>query len=722
MAEAYGNVVQHWQCYINAYVISTTDTTATIRVEVYGHTIGWGYNVGGYGSAVIGGAGSGERQFNLYAPTGGTQNSWAQTYDRTVNRSSSAYNVAVSGTVRITGGYHNGTSTASTSVSVPAISYRQPYPPNNCSVSRVSDTQQKLSWQANYTDMNGLYPWSNVLVDRAVDGGSWQQIATLDWSALNYSDNSTGAGHSYQYGLRSKGPGGTSTRAIAGTVVTTPLAPTSVTLAKVTDTQVSVNVSGASSYTESYEMQSRLNGGDWGESRTVTSFPVTDTPGAGKAMYRVRAVAAGLYSAWTESDEIATITPPLAPAVSLSASVSPTGSPVTVSWVPNHIDGTDQVAAQVELVPPDGSTMTVDVDGATSNYVLDDPAKGRWRIRVRTKGLDPSWGEWSTYAALNVADPPQAWFTSPAEDGAIVDAVPLSVAWEAVDATGISSQTVRVSGPGVAFSQVVSVDVRSIEIDKRQALFQNDAAYALSVTVSSGSGLSVTAERRFSIHWKEPPAPEMSFSTGDGLSAAINVFPGERAPETVGIDVYRVFNGETKLVQSGMAAGEQAIDPLPPLNVPVRYIAVANAESGSQSRVETEYTVNSDGFEAFNFGNSAGTSLVLGFDASVSESVKHTGEEFRFALGADTPALPTFYPDGDRDVTGSASYVLTDPELYQRARSLFRANPVCWYRDAFGNRATVTASFRGGYSADRYGRFDVSLDMTEVVWEEPNNG
>ena len=64
--------------------------------------------------------------------------------------------------------------------------------------------------------------------------------------------------------------------------------------------------------------------------------------------------------------------------------------------------------------------------------------KGTYRLRVRTKGADPSWGAWSEYAVFRVADPPQAFFTTPTEDGEAVVELPLRAAWTAVDETGIT--------------------------------------------------------------------------------------------------------------------------------------------------------------------------------------------------------------------------------------------------------------------------------------------
>ena len=113
--------------------------------------------------------------------------------------------------------------------------------------------------------------------------------------------------------------------------------------------------------------------------------------------------------------------------------------------------------------------------------------------------------------------------------------------------------------------------------------------------------------------------------------------------------------------------------------------------------------------------------LVLGLDATSSMSPSHSGTTFHFALGPDAPHLPTFYPDGDMDVSGSKSYVLYGREGYQNVLSVCRDpdNSVFWYRDAWGGRYRVVSEFSISYDAKQYMRFDVSARITEVVWEDP---
>ena len=55
---------------------------------------------------------------------------------------------------------------------IPQRGYSQPHPPKNPKLARVSDTSHKITWDVDYTGMDGAYPWAGVYVDRRADDGS----------------------------------------------------------------------------------------------------------------------------------------------------------------------------------------------------------------------------------------------------------------------------------------------------------------------------------------------------------------------------------------------------------------------------------------------------------------------------------------------------------------------------------------------------------------------
>ena len=239
--------------------------------------------------------------------------------------------------MQIYGGYKNGTSKAVVgNITIPARTYSIPRVPKSVTFARSSDTSQKITWTSDYDDSYGAQPWTGVYVDRRVDDGSWVTIATLGWETTNYSDGSTAAGHKYEYGVRSYNPAGASSR-VTGVLFTTPVAPTSVTLTKTSETGLSLSASGGSSYYDSWEYQTQLNEGDWSGVVSAASLPASFDLGGGVVRARVRKLKASggtgsatLRSAWATSDAVTTTVAPSAPTVfvELSATWRPGSSKV----------------------------------------------------------------------------------------------------------------------------------------------------------------------------------------------------------------------------------------------------------------------------------------------------------------------------------------------------------------------------------------------------------
>lgn len=423
--------------------------------------------------------------------------------------------------------------TASGSATVPARQYLKPNPPSNFKASRVSDAQMSLTWQGNYTGMDGDRPWTGIYVDRRTDDGDWQNIANLSWSALNYTDNSTGANHKYEYRLCAYGPGGNSDHVSAPALYTTPAAPASVAVSRVSGTsvRVSADVSDAP-YAESFEVQSNLNSGGWEAVGTVEMFPITDDAGGGTAVYRVRSVIGSLRSAWTESDPVTTIVPPLAPSVTVAggASVVPTGTDLVVTWVPNHPDGSAQTAAKVALMQGASVVGTYTVEGPATSYDLGAVSTaGSYRVRVQTKGADPDWGAWSGWVSVTVAVPPSVHFSVPPVDGAAVGALPLTVEWEVTDSTGVASQSIALldASGRTLYSAEPGPKVRELVLGDSTYRLSNATEYALRITVRGGSSLTATAERSFRTSFAEPARPTAQAATDPSdMSVAVSVQAG----------------------------------------------------------------------------------------------------------------------------------------------------------------------------------------------------
>lgn len=441
---------------------------------------------------------------------------------------------------------------------------------------------------------------------------------------------------------------------------------------------------------------------------------------------------AGVRGSWTDSAWNKTIqgissaiVAPSAPTIlSAPQPVVLTGSAQSVSWSPNHPDLTGQNGAQVKV-----DKTSYDVTGSQTSYAIPSSvmsSTGVHTVSVRTKnGVSGEWGAWSTPVTFQVRNRPSLTLVDP-EEGLILTDLPLEVMWEASDETGISQQVVEVlnSLGTVVWSMTPGNGVSAISISRDQYYLQTGKSYTVRVTVTNGVSLSSSAMASFTVSYAPVSRPVINVTYGEGLSATVAAtFTSEDGKAGIDeVDVYRVLSDGSQMLLGTILATDGAIsDPLPPLNVDFSYRCVAFATSGASDSQDVSARVSSGGMEAWNFGPSAAVALVLGFDNSSSRQTQFSGETFHFALGPDTPALPTFYPDGDLDATGSHSYVVVGPDEYRRVREVTEdpSAAVCWYRDALGGRHTVHASWQLGYEAGSYNLFTVSASATEVVWQEP---
>lgn len=419
------------------------------------------------------------------------------------------------------------------------------------------------------------------------------------------------------------------------------------------------------------------------------------------------------------------ISAPLAPTITSSpASVVQTGSQGFVSWVPNHPDFSAQYAAQVRI-----DSSTYNVPGAVTSFTILKSIMstiGTHTLSVRTQNaIDQSWGPWSSTITFQVRELPSLSVSSPTRNYVLTD-LPLIVSWDASDDTGISQQRVELMNSlgSTVWQAMAGAEVSQLSVGRDQYYLESGQSYSIRVTVTNGVGLSSSATVPFSVSYVGPSEPEVEVSQGAGCSASVTVtFVGAfEDPDTESVDVYRVLaDGTQTLIGTVSSSGRSVTDQLPPLNVDFSYRAVAFSESGASTSVNVPARVDSGGMEAWNFGPSASTALLLGLNASGSRSTQFSGETFHFALGPGTPALPTFYPDGDLDATGSHSYVVHGVVDYLRVRGVIEdpSSAVCWFRDAFGGRHTVHASWQTGYDSASYNLFTVTASATEVVWEEP---
>lgn len=727
MSSAWGNQVERWRAGINVWVTSETDTTATIRVEAVWQSVAWGYNVSNGVSAFCDCDGSDTPYVGtggVYASKGETRTISMYTRDFTVPKTGSDRDVRCGAGVRLAGGYHDGTSRAYCTVRISHRTWYQPHRPANFAAKRSSDTSQSLTWAGDYTGLDGGYPWSGVYVDRGRDGATPSNLATLGWAATNYSDNSTEAGHRYDYRLYSYGPGGTSQATDTLTLYTTPIACALLEAYKPTATTVGLRATGAPAYVDSWEFQASTDGGATWADAAFDGDWVCANPPKGTVRFRVRALKSSggsspvtLHGAWAESNDVATLCAPLAPLVSVPDVVA-TGTALTIAWAPNHPDATAQAKAQVEVTDQAGATTTTDVAGAETTLVrpaASQAAAGSIRVRVRTHGEYDAWGEWSSYAIVRVAVAPRVAFSAPTA-GMTLAALPLSVAWAVTDETGVSEQSLSIAGPSGAtvWSASPGKGIRSLTVGS-EAGFLNSTVYALNYSMRAGSGLTLTKAIAFKTRWASPDAPDVSVTFDSSLAAHVRVTAATTGIAAVSFDVARVSGDGRLQLGTSLESGHEVIDRLAPLNVAYSYEVTARAATGA-TLVTTTTVTNEAGAAALNFGRDAGECWLGLYDPGHSKDVSHDATAVHLFNGND---LPEVYTTGERDVTRSYSFSVMESD-FERLDAMCNAHPYGWVREHDGERAFGIVSVSSSRSAP--GWRSVSLKFTDCSWREPNVG
>lgn len=736
MADGYGNQVGYWRCHVSAWVTSYTDTTDTIHVEARWQSVAAGWDYSGWVAATVWING---QQVNH---TGNSGNKYINnsevtvlTGDLTVAKTDGARNITCSASIAWNG-FHPGTSNASCSVPVGGINYKAPNPPKNVKWSRVDDSKVNCTWQANY-DNGALKPWKQIITDwRSSTGGAnwgaWSNKATLNWDATNYSYTGLKANSRYQFSLYARNQAGDSSHVDSQVIYTTPAAPKSVTAVKTGDRTVQVTADATNTYTWSIDFERQVNGGDWetistGLVGTKITFTDTNAPG-GTLRYRARCWrfiygdgGDGLFGAYTTSNEVTTITPPLAPTVSCDqGAVAPTNTALVLRWTPNHPDGTAQTSAEVEVTGQSGDTTTTTITGDSTQWTRTASLQtvGTVKFRVRTKGLDPDWGAWSAYVEVRIANPPSVVIGGPASP---VTAMPFTIAWSVADSTGVSMQTVEIIRNGsVVYTRQPGTGVRELEITSADFLPSNGDQLQIRVSVRGGSTLTAMASVLVDVEYTPPDYPQVNIQYTADFSTVINVVfgTGDDVPETKYATVYRVNpDGSEKLIADNLMDGQQCIDVLPPLNIGYTYRVTSHAESGStQDKIVS--TVCESGFAVLNYGADAGSSLLLGYDLSVDHRVSHSTSEFWFASGDSS--LPVSYSTSQLNREINADSVFEwDGDLYLRLLNFADEWSYAWYREPSGRTFRVKLDM--DVSVDTTERKDIhcALSMIELAWEDP---
>ena len=227
------------------------------------------------------------------------------TLTKTVSKTSSKQTISVKGRTWIdldVSGYRTG-STASASVTVPALPVTIPGTPTNVKATYSADNNIKVTWTLNKPSSGSI---SKNTIQIQTDNGSWTTLSSsLSASATSYSYTSGTANHRYRFRVSSTSSAGTSGYGTSGYVYTTPAAPSQVFGVQYDNIKGVTAVCTNINWADSFEWQRSTDNSAWGDIADQNESSITDETTVSLPYYRCRAVApSGLAGSWSSSARV----------------------------------------------------------------------------------------------------------------------------------------------------------------------------------------------------------------------------------------------------------------------------------------------------------------------------------------------------------------------------------------------------------------------------------
>ena len=161
MADAYGSWAGSygkWRCHINYGIESQNETSAVVYCQTRFNTNAWGYDVYGTDIATVNGQSASQSKVTHYSANGASVDTTMIAKRVTITKNGSSQSIPVSGSIQITGGYQNGTSSASGSVTVSARTYHAHGNPSITLATSCTQGQQvTVSWAKSATQGNASF-------------------------------------------------------------------------------------------------------------------------------------------------------------------------------------------------------------------------------------------------------------------------------------------------------------------------------------------------------------------------------------------------------------------------------------------------------------------------------------------------------------------------------------------------------------------------------------
>jgi len=484
--------------------------------------------------------------------------------------------------------------TLSGSWTVNARPYGVPAAPTDCTVTRVSDTQQTVAWTNHNNDPDSGHPYTNLVVERWDNVTAvWAVIATLG-VVTSYSNTTTVANRRYQYRVKATNSAGSSGYSTSGYIATTPDA-TSTPVATKAVTDIDLSWSINATYPTSIEIWHAADD-VWDGSAlatlaaSATSYTHVAPSASATHKYKVRIYADTLYADSAESNTIQLLTNPLAP-----TNLTPSGTYLdategfSFTWQHNPVDNTAQTAYELQYreVGAGSWTNTGKVVSASSAMAivggtLANNKQYEWQVRTWGQyATEPSYSPWSSIAVFNTSARPTATINTPT-DGGTVTSNRLTVEWGYYDAESSVQAGYRCKIYDSSDNLLASYEGTGTGTSHTFSTYNlaDLGPYKIGVQVRDAVGLwSLEDVHSFSVDYLKPVRPTI-VATWDGTNGTVTIEITNPTPDTEPDVIYnelwrKIDSGEWILVQSDIAPNSTVTDYIPAIDHDNTYKAVA---------------------------------------------------------------------------------------------------------------------------------------------------
>lgn len=587
-----------------------------------------------------------------------------------------------------------------------ATSYEVPVTPTSLTVSRVSDSQQSLSWNL---ATSASAPVHRVRVQRWDSAGlAWTPVGLLTGAATSWVDGGTVVGREYQYRVLAENDYNARVKQSAyssvATVFTTPLTPVGASAKKNDAAGIDVTIAPhPGGYVTDFEVQHRADGGAWVTLGTTAGLVYTHpSPDPSKThQYRVRAVKDALGSDWVETSVVSLAAPPLAPTNlrlegenTYGGNSFPSGATFDLVWDFNAgPDTAGQTEYEAEFMRvSDSSWLPLASGGAETRAEAGGlGGTGDALFRVRTKGTaSAGWGDWSdTFLAIEFPFADQPTITTPTTT---ITEVPFDVEWThgfAADAQTRVRVEVYVGG----------ALLDSVTVTPATGATWYGATLNTQLVGGESYEIRVSASRSGGIFWSEPatvtvladfpvPAPPTVEAYWEPETASVGVTVLNPAP--VGAEVAAVLNRVERRTDNGawvtvgeVEPGGQLWDLVPPLADSLEYRAVAiSAVPSSVAGPEFALPWVHNNCPIFvNGGLDFGTTVTAAGMGEHEHAINTVLHQFE----GRTKPVPVFGPEESWQVN-YAGVLLPDTSRRADWVNLLNQKQIICYRDCRGRR------------------------------------